>query len=182
MTSRLSSRQCELCVSLREVPSNMISMQPKRKRAIELCDRRFLFPIVGALAVGLLIAGAYFGLLYTGIASKEPVSSPPSTFSGTWRPTGVEDGCNSNRIAFEREQFEFRFKGYQLVLHAKYESADPSLLTVEYSAGSVQVRHVFKAFPETGTIQLVAINTTDAIVQAAASRLVGTHFIRCSPS
>jgi hypothetical protein len=157
------------------------------KAVRERRGRRLLWQISGAFAGAVLIAAGYYGLRLlppmfdTDIMSDRLLSAPSQAFVGTWRPTGAADGCNSSRITFQRGQFELLVSGRQRVLNARYETPNSSTLKVEYTDGNVRVTQTFRSVAEAGTIQLVAVNATDADVQAAASRLVGTRFARCSP-
>ena len=155
------------------------------KAARERRGRRLLWQISGAFAGALLIAAGYHGLRLlppmfdTDMMSDRLLSAPSPPFVGAWRPTGASDGCNSSRIAFQRGQFELVVNGRQRVLNARYESLNSLTLKVEYTDGNVRVTQTFRSLAEAGTIQLVAVNATDADVQAAAGRIVGTRFARC---
>lgn len=187
-SGRLQDAQDNLLTSIRAFEEKLqLEFHPAAEKAVqERRGRRLLWQVSGVFVGALIIAISYYGLRLlppvfdTDLMSDRLLSTPPPEFAGAWRPIGATDGCNSNRIDFRRGQFELAVSGRQRVLYARYESPNSRTLKVEYTDGNVRVTQTFRSIAEAGTIQLVAVNATDVDVQAAASRLVGTRFARCS--
>lgn len=147
--------------------------------------RRLLFKIGGAFAGAAAIALGYFGLksmpalFDTEALGNRLLSAPPPAFAGSWRPTGATDGCDSSRIEFKRAQMDLSVSGRLRTFNATYASPNDWTLNVEYTDGGVRVSQTFRNSPEISSIQLVQVSASDAEVQMAARRLVGTRFVRC---
>ncbi len=155
------------------------------KASRERRGRRVMFKIGAAVAGAAAIALGYFGLKsMPAVFDIEALgdrlfSAPPAAFAGAWRPAGATDGCDSSRIEFKRAQMDLSVSGRLRTFNATYASPNDWTLTVEYTDGGVRVSQTFRNSPEIASMQLVQVSASDAEVQMAARRLVGTRFVRC---
>jgi hypothetical protein len=154
------------------------------KRAAARRKRKIL-AIGGGAALLAIAAGTVAvmpPILDPEVAADKILSAPPPGIAGRWALGNGVANCETNFVEFDRRRYDAVVGASKQSFAAGYSQPTPDTMRVEYAQGGIKLIQTFRLTGEPGRMIIASIESSEAEIQNAARRAVGTLLSKCPPA